>query len=98
MICPVHKSDPRNDPNNYRGITLLNVMGKLFTAILCDRITQWLLQDNSYQKHNLASTKIEVTDCIFIVNTLIEREYCKKSTLILCYVDFRKGSFHVKST
>ena len=40
IICPIHKSGPRDDPNNYRGITLLNVMGKLFTAILCDRITQ----------------------------------------------------------
>ena len=40
IICPIHKSGPRDDPNNYRGITFLNEMGKLFTAILCDRITQ----------------------------------------------------------
>ena len=30
-------------------------------------------------------------DCVFILNTLIEKAFCEKSTLFLCYVDFRKA-------
>ena len=82
----VHKSGPRNEPNNYRGITLLNVMGKLFTAILCDRITQWAIARQLLPEIQFGFRKNRrTTDCIFIVNTLIERASCEKSTLsVLC--------------
>ena len=33
-VIPVHKKGDMNNPANYRGITLLSVMGKLFTRIL----------------------------------------------------------------
>ena len=69
-------------------------MGKLFTAILCDRITitQWatarqLIPETQFGFHK----NRRATFCIFIVNTLIERAVCEKSTLFLCYVDFRKA-------
>ena len=92
IICPLHKSGPRDDPNNYRGITLLNVMGKLFTAILCDRITQWATARQLLPETQFGFRKNRrTTDCLFIVNTLIERASCEKSTLFLCYVDFRKA-------
>ena len=31
-----------NDPDNYRGITLLSCVGKLFTAVLNGRVTKYL--------------------------------------------------------
>ena len=34
IIIPLHKKGPKSDPNNYRGITLLSCIGKLFTALL----------------------------------------------------------------
>ena len=36
-IVPVYKSGDREDVNNYRGITILSCLGKLFTRILNDR-------------------------------------------------------------
>ena len=33
MIVPLHKDGPRLDPNNYRGITLISCLGKLFLSI-----------------------------------------------------------------
>ena len=42
-IKPVFKNrgDVR-DPNNYRGITLLSCLGKLFTSLINDRLTSYL--------------------------------------------------------
>ena len=40
QICPLCKSRPKADPNNYRGITLLNCIRKIFTAILCNRLCE----------------------------------------------------------
>ena len=39
---PIFKEGEKKNVDNYRGITLLSVVGKLYTSILNDRITKWL--------------------------------------------------------
>ena len=34
LIVPIHKKDDRSKVANYRGITLLSALGKLFTSII----------------------------------------------------------------
>ena len=37
IICPIYKKEgSENDPNNYRGITLLSSLSKLFTSLLTE--------------------------------------------------------------
>ena len=36
IIVPVYKSGSRKDPNNYRGISLLNIMYKIFSFVIND--------------------------------------------------------------
>ena len=38
LIVPIHKKDDRSKVENYRGITLLSALGKLFTSILNNRL------------------------------------------------------------
>ena len=38
IICPLHKSGPKNDPNNYRGISLTTTMYKIFSIVLNSRL------------------------------------------------------------
>ena len=40
-IKPIPKKGDRKCPSNYRGITLLPVMGKIFTTILRNRLLDW---------------------------------------------------------
>ena len=41
MIVSLFKKGDREDPGNYRGITLLNVVGKLFNKVLNYRLLKW---------------------------------------------------------
>ena len=40
-IIPIHKKGRLDDVNNFRGVTLLSTLGKLFTRILNNRLTKW---------------------------------------------------------
>ena len=42
VIIPLFKEGERQNVDNYRGITLLSVVGKLYTSILNSRISSWL--------------------------------------------------------
>ena len=40
-IIPLHKKGDKSNVQNYRGITLLSTLSKLFTRILNNRLTSW---------------------------------------------------------
>ncbi len=67
MIIPIYKDNgkPRTDPRNYRPITLLPVIYKLFEKVIHYILTKWVhdnnisfpnKQQNAYQKHTGAVT------------------------------------------
>jgi hypothetical protein len=43
ILCPIYKNKGDNaNPDNYRGITILSCYGKLFTAVLNNRLNHYL--------------------------------------------------------
>ena len=40
-IIPLHKKGSLNDVENFRGITLLSSLGKLFSRVINNRLSQW---------------------------------------------------------
>ncbi|XP_053372762.1 uncharacterized protein LOC128546354 [Mercenaria mercenaria] len=47
IVVPIYKKGNRNVPDNYRGISLLNVLGKIYTNVICRRLTFYV---NIYEK------------------------------------------------
>jgi hypothetical protein len=41
MIFPIHKEGDKRNPENYRGISLLSIVGKVYTAVLQARLSSW---------------------------------------------------------
>ena len=41
VIMPIHKKGSENLVDNYRGVTLLSTLGKLFTKLLNNRLSFW---------------------------------------------------------
>ena len=50
MLLPLHKKRPKSCVGNYRGIMLLSCLGKLFSAIINERLLNFLHQNNILAK------------------------------------------------
>ena len=92
FIKPIHKSGEKLDPSNYRGITLLSVMGKIFTAIVRARLLDWAETTKVINETQFGFRQgRRTTDPIFILNTAIQLYRKKAKPLFACFVDFKKA-------
>ena len=92
-IIPIFKKGDCNDTNNYRGITLISCMGKLFTSVLNARLLKWDGENNIITDAQFGFRPGHSTvDAIFILQTLINKYLKKKGgRLYCCFVDYRKA-------
>ena len=93
-INPIYKKGSRDDPSNYRGITINSCVGKLFTKILNMRLENFLYENKIIHDEQIGFTKDKrTTDHMFVLKTLVEKHTTKGSKpLYTCFVDF-KGAF-----
>ena len=93
ILVPLHKKGDINNTENYRGICLLDVLGKIFTSIINRRVTFFV---NLYSKISEAQFGFRegysTVDNAFILNSIIERYLAKKKGKIyVCFVDFKRA-------
>ena len=85
-IVPIFKSGDRHNTNNYRGITLLSCIGKLFTRVINDRLTTWADKNGIINENQLGFRKGRGTvDCLFILNGLIQMMLSKGEKIYCCF-------------
>ena len=87
------KKGQKKDPNNYRSISLLNILSKVFSGILHNRLMVWCTKENIFSNFQFGFRPNHSTiDSIFIHSTLIESQLSKKQKkLYTCYIDFTKA-------
>ncbi|HEY6436402.1 MAG TPA: reverse transcriptase family protein, partial [Ignavibacteriaceae bacterium] len=92
IICSIFKSGDKNDPNNYRGISLLPSLSKLFDTILETRIRAWE-NSNSILDQNQAGfrAKYSTVDHIFTLNSIIQRYRSQRRKVYCAFIDFSKA-------
>jgi hypothetical protein len=72
IIVPLHKGGNRDSADNYRGITLLSILGKLFTKVLNNRLSHWSDTYSIIIEAQPGFRKIYSTvDNLFVVHGLI---------------------------
>jgi len=77
-------------PENYRGITLVSMLDKLFAIALCTRISIWM-EDNLRANCQAGFRKDHRTsDQLFIHRTIIETSAFEKKALFCAYIDYSK--------
>ncbi len=95
-IIPLHKKGNINSTNNYRGITLVSTVGKLFTRVLNNRLSAWAEQYFVYIEAQAGFRKnMSTVDHIFVLHSLITKFTNKGSKLFCAFVDFTKAFDYV---
>ena len=93
LIMPLYKAKgSREDPNNYRGITLLSCLGKLFTACINSRIAQYMYDDAKigYEQAGFRP-EFSTIDHIFTLHAIIEYYKSKKGRVYCAFIDYSKA-------
>ncbi len=94
IISPIPKNrtnDPRV-PLNYRGISLLSCVYKLYSATLNTRLIKHL-EDNDilHDEQNGFRGGRSCQDHIFTLSSIIKNRINEKKSTFACYIDFRKA-------
>ena len=91
LVVPIWKGKGcRQDCNNYRGITLLSVPGKVLAHLLLMRIRSQLLKYQRPEQSGFTPGK-STTDRILALRVLVERRLEFQQGLLAAYVDLRKA-------
>ena len=93
MIISIYKGNGDSaDCNNYRGITIITVLSKLYATILNNRLSAWRMGSlerrargqGGFLKHH------RTTDHIFMLQHFIDK-YRTNTSLYTCFVDLSKA-------
>ncbi len=92
VLCPLFKKGDKRDPNNYRGITLLSIVGKMYTRIVYNRINKWACDNNILiEEHNDLHSKRCTRDYIFVLYSMISESRRRRLPLYCFSIDLRKA-------
>ena len=83
-IIPIFKSGDSNSTVNYRPISMLHFLSKIFKKLMCARLDSYrksnnILCTNQFgfcKNSNTSDAIIEFLDCLFIVRQQAEHHYC----------------------
>ena len=96
LLSYLYKRGNRLNPDNYRGITLLSVLGKLFTRVLNNRLELWAENYRIYvESQNVFCKGRGTVDSIFVLHNVINEFMEKGNKLYTCFIDFSKAFDYV---
>ena len=91
MIVPIHKKGDIN-PDNYRPISLISILSKVFTQIINIRLTRWenlhhfIVEEQAGFRRNYSTC-----DNIFILYHSIRKYFHRKRKLYVAFFDYQKA-------
>ena len=91
-IKPLHKKNSKFEPGNYRPISLLSNIGKIFEKILHDRLTNFLEHNNIFFKNQFGfRKKHNTTHAIIALTEKIRNCLDKNEFAVGVFVDLQKA-------
>ena len=94
IICPLYKGKgSKHLKNNYRGISLLNVIGKVFTKVLNNRFVNWTEKNELLKYEQIGYRQgFSTVDHLFSMQAIVQKYLTRKAGRIyILYVDFSKA-------
>lgn len=92
VIVPVPKKGDLSDPSNYRGISLLPSLSKVYASVLNARLLKWASSASFFtDAQNGFRAKRSTIDSIFTIHTAVTICQYKKTIVYCAFVDFFKA-------
>ena len=74
ILHPIHKSNEKDDPNNFRGISIASCFGKLFIKILKNRLETFVIENGFISENQGSGKKLSRTsDHLMVIKFLIDK-------------------------
>ena len=91
ITTPIFKKGDVNDAANYRGITLINVLVKVYSQLLLNRLTYWTEMYDKITNSQFGFQKRKsIIDCIFILQSVVSKVLSKGQKLYYVFIDYEK--------
>ena len=92
IIAPIHKDGDERVPENYRGITLLSIVGKLYSSILAKRISLWCEKNGKLSDEQCGFRPGRATiDQVFILSEILHHRKESKLDTVGVFLDIKKA-------
>lgn len=92
IIVPIFKKGDLNNPGNYRGISLLSVISKIYTRILNRRLVTWCNENSVIREEQAGFRQGYATiDHIFTLFSMVQKQFQMNRKLYVAFVDFQKA-------
>ena len=93
ILYPLHKGGARSNPQNYRGLSLLSVWGKIFCKVLNNRLLKRAQSaDVLYEAQAGYKKGYSTIDNIFVLQSLAQKYISKpKGRYYVLFVDFSEA-------
>ena len=98
IIVPLHKKGEVNNPANYRGLSLLDAIYKIFTGLLLNRLNEWVEQHRIINEFQAGFRKgYSTIDNLFNLSSIVHLNFnaSKKPMLFLLIFRLLLIGFHV---
>ncbi|KAI5735577.1 hypothetical protein M8J77_020203 [Diaphorina citri] len=96
-IVPIFKKGKKTSCDNYRGISLLSIPGKVLARVIYNRLVPFLEQYWDETQSGFRCNR-STTDMVFSTRQLIEKAREQNTNLAICFVDISKAFDSVNRT
>lgn len=92
IVIPLFKKGDANDVNNYRAITCMNTVAKIFAGVMNNRLTHWL-EENSVLRECQAGFRkgYSTVDNIFNLCAIVSLKLNSNRKVYAFFVDFKSA-------
>ena len=91
-VIAMYKKGDNTKPENYRPISLLSPISKIFETILLTQMTRFFSKNDSFSKHQYGFRKQRsCCDAITDITEYMREKIDQKENAVSCFIDFQKA-------